>query len=259
MPIKPKKNLGQNFLTDKNIQRKIIDILDLGPEDTVLEIGAGRGELTCLIAPLVRKLYALEIDTQLCGILTEFSGRYPNLEIINKDILKFDISKALKIKDKIKAFGNIPYYITSPIIGHLLAYRDKINAIYLTVQKEFALRAIAAAGSKDYGAFSCFVQYYTEPEIIFQIKKKSFYPAPKIDSCFLRLKIRNVPPVETEEGVLFKIIRQAFCKRRKTLKNSLKGTIPEEKLNLFFARYNIRTDIRPERLSLQDFANLINT
>jgi 16S rRNA (adenine1518-N6/adenine1519-N6)-dimethyltransferase len=258
MRSKPKKNLGQNFLTDTNIQRKIIGSIDLKADETVLEIGSGRGELTCLIAPLVRKIYALEIDAQLCKELAQNLSCRLNAEIINRDILKFNLAKELNSKGKIKVFGNIPYYITSPIIEHLFSHRDKISAIYLTVQKEFALRLAAKAGSKDYGAFSCFVQYYTEPKILFLIRKNSFYPAPKVDSCFLKLKLRRSPPVETEdENALFKIIRQAFGKRRKTLKNSLKGTVPEEKLNLFFARYNIRPDIRPERLSLQDFANLI--
>ncbi len=259
MHLKPKKRLGQNFLFDKNIQRKIIAACELKPSDTVLEIGAGYGELTQLIADKVNKVYALEIDSELCKILKDNFKECRNLTIINQDILKFNFKRYFRNTDKIKVVGNIPYYITTPIIEQLINFRDKIDAIFITVQKEFARRMAAQAGSDDYGSFSCFAQYYTQPKIIFVIKKTCFSPMPKVDSCFLRLEIRPKPAQGLRnERLFFKIIRTAFNHRRKTLRNSLRGIISAQKLERFFAKYSLNSNIRPEALALKDFANLSN-
>ncbi|MFA4853880.1 MAG: 16S rRNA (adenine(1518)-N(6)/adenine(1519)-N(6))-dimethyltransferase RsmA [Candidatus Omnitrophota bacterium] len=260
MRIKPKKRLGQNFLIDKNIQKKIIRTCNLCAEDIVLEIGAGTGDLTGQLALASKKVYALEIDQRLLPVLDENLKDLANYQVIQADILKFDINKFLrefKIKQKIKVIGNIPYYISSPIIEHLIHYRDKISAIFLTVQKEFARRAAAVPGSKEYGSFSCFAQYYLKPEILFEIKKNSFYPAPKVDSCFLSLKIREKPAVKViDEAMLFKLIRLAFNQRRKTLRNSLEGIVAKERLEEFFNVHSIDKNVRPEDLSLEQFASL---
>ena len=260
MHFKPKKSLGQNFLVDKNIQRKIISSVGLKPSDIVLEIGAGRGELTGLMVPHVKKLYAIEIDSQLCEVLKENLGEYPNINIINKDILKFNLrSSFYRLAHKIKVIGNIPYYISSPTIEHLINFRDIIGTIFITVQKEFAQRLSATAGTKAYGALSCFVQYYTEIKGLFHIKKNCFSPVPKVDSTFIELKIRPHPPVRLKrEDLYFKIIRASFSKRRKTLRNSLQGIIPQKMLNEFFSQYSIDSNIRPEDLTLTDFAHLAN-
>lgn len=278
MYIKPKKRLGQNFLIDRNIQKKIIAASELGPSDNVLEIGAGCGELTRLIAADAAGVYALEIDPYLCQVLKCSLKGHPNVKIINKDILKFNlrryfrklenkINPALPAKNHIlnnrkggvKVIGNIPYYITTPIIEHLLEYRDRINTIFITIQKEPAIRMTATPGSKDYGSFSCFLQYYTEPKILFLIKKTCFRPVPKVDSCFMRLQMRKEPPVKVNnEKLFFKIIRAAFNKRRKVLRNSLESVVPQQKLEVFFNKYSINSNIRPEDLALEDFANLTN-
>jgi len=278
MSVKPKKRLGQNFLFDKNIQRKLIASYNLKACEHVLEIGAGYGELTKLIAHNVVFVYALEIDSELCKILRDNTQGYSNIEIINQDILRFNLKRYFRrFKNKInpalsatqkdylsrkggvKVVGNIPYYITTPIIEHLLKYRDKIETVFITVQKEFAKRIVANAGSKEYGSFSCFVQYYSIPKILFFIKKNSFLPIPKVDSCLLELKIRQVPAVIVEdEKLFFKVIRAGFNKRRKTLRNSLDGIVPLQKLHEFFKKYDIDINIRPEDLTLQDFAHLTN-
>ncbi len=262
MHIKPKKSLGQNFLIDKNVQRKLIASYELKKSDYALEIGAGHGELTRLIADNVAYLYAIEIDPYLCNILKDNLRGYQNVRIINKDILKFDLTRYFdnfKEANKIKVIGNIPYYITTPIIEHLLKFGVKIETIFITVQKELSKRLTAVIGTKQYSSFSCFLQYYTIPSLIFYIKKNSFFPVPKVDSCLMELKIRKSPPVKVnDEKLLFKIIRAAFNKRRKTLRNSLDGVILPKKLLMFFKRYNIDSNIRPEGLSLEDFANLIN-
>jgi len=260
MRIKPKKNLGQNFLVDKNIQKKLIEAYNPKKTDRVLEIGAGYGELTKLIAENVDLVYALEIDRELFKILQDNTARQPNIKTINQDILKFNLNSYFKkTKGRIKVIGNIPYYITTPIIEHLFKYRNKIETIFLTVQKEFGRRIAAGPGSKEYGSFSCFVQFYAIPKIIFSIKSGCFFPPPKVDSCVLELKIRQEAAVKVNNKKLFfKVIRSSFNKRRKTLKNSLKGIIATDGLIKFFTRYNIDKNIRPEELSLDDFARLVN-
>jgi len=258
MYLKPKKRLGQNFLIDRNIQNKIINACNFRSSDTVLEIGAGRGELTGLIAERVNKVYAFEIDRDLCSILKDNLINHKNAAVINGDFLKVDLKEYFKKSDeKIKVIGNIPYYITTLIIEYLLKYKDNIEIIFLTVQKEFALRMLSKAGNKDYGSFSCFIQYYTRPKKLFFITRTCFKPAPKVDSCFLQLEMRQEPPVKIEnEELLFKIIRATFNKRRKTLRNSLKGIISLEGLEEFFVKYDIDSNIRPESLTLEDFAKL---
>lgn len=259
MLYRPKKRLGQNFLVDKNVRRKIIDCCQFTSRDTVLEIGAGRGELTALIAARVKKIYCLELDSRLCDCIRQEFADITNLEVINQDVLKFNLKKYFKPGPKVKVVGNIPYYISTPIIEHLLKFSQLIDAIYLTVQKEFAQRLCAGPGSKIYGALSLFLQYHTEPKILFVVSKNSFFPRPKVDSAFVRLKIRTVDPVEVnDEKLLFQIIRTSFNYRRKTLRNSLSEVIPPSKLEDYFCSFNIDKDIRPEELSLKDFANLAN-
>lgn len=253
----PKKRLGQNFLRDGHARARIVAACDFSPSDIVLEIGPGQGAITPLIAPRVAKVYAVEIDTQLIAGLEEKLRFFPNVAVLNRDILRFDIcSIPESASRKIRIFGNIPYYITSPIIEHLFASRAGIADIFLTVQKEFARRICAGPGSKEYGSFSCFVQYYAEPEILFDVKRHSFYPVPKVDSSFIRLRVRESPPVDADEESLFRVIRSAFQQRRKTLRNSLEGLIDDARLDEFFSRRRIDPRIRPEMLSLEDFACL---
>lgn len=259
MLVRPKKRLGQNFLIDKNIQSKIIDACQLKPCDIVVEIGAGRGELTRLLANKVKSVYAFEIDAGLCEILNSGLKEYSNVKVINQDILKFNLKRAFaKLESKIKIVGNIPYYITTPIIEFFLKYTDKISTVFITVQKEFARRMVADCSLKEYSALSCFVQYYTSPRVLFQIKKTCFYPEPKVDSSFLKLEIKEkLIREKKKEKILFRLIRAAFNQRRKTLRNSLKGIISRKRLESFFNKYQIDCNVRPEKLSLKDFENLI--
>jgi 16S rRNA (adenine1518-N6/adenine1519-N6)-dimethyltransferase len=261
MYIKPKKGLGQNFLVDKNVQNKIIKACAFSPQDVVLEVGAGTGEFTRLIAEEAAFVCALEIDDALCEDLRKNLKKYKNVSVICQDFLKFDFNAYfLRHPGKIKVFGNIPYYITSPIIERIFESKNKIDTVFLTVQKEFAQRILARAGTKKYGSFTCFIEYFAEPKKFFYIKKNSFYPAPKVDSCFLQLSIRENPPVLLkDEKLFFKIIRAAFNQRRKTLKNSLKEVIPRKNIEDFLKMRGLDQNIRPENLSLEDFAFLVNT
>ena len=260
MYIKPKKSLGQNFLIDKNIQKKIICACNLSKDDVVLEIGAGKGDLTAQLAQRSRKVYALEIDQRLCPLLGMRLMAYDNCQVIQGDILKFDINKFVeenKIRQKIKVIGNIPYYISSPIIEHLIEYRQAISAAFLTVQKEFGQRAKAFPGSKVYGSFSCFVQYYCRALILFKISRNCFRPTPNVESCFLALEFSQDPrvSVRNEEG-LFKLIRRSFNQRRKTLRNSLEGFVNQARLSSFLEQAGLNKNIRPELISLEQFAAL---
>jgi len=256
-------DLRFHFLVDQNLRNKIVAALDLKPVDTVLEIGSGKGELTQSIARCVKTVYAIEIDRRLLDILTEAVNSFGNIRIINQDILKFDLNKLIaeyKIRGRIKVFGNIPYYISSPIIERLLDFRNSISSIFITVQKEFAKRVVARPGNKDYGSFSCFVQYYTSARIVFDISRNCFKPSPKVDSSFLELKIREYPAVVLkDESLFFKIIRAAFNQRRKVLGNSLAGVITPEALRVFFKESGLNPRARPETLGLKDFALLADT
>ncbi|MDD5130783.1 MAG: 16S rRNA (adenine(1518)-N(6)/adenine(1519)-N(6))-dimethyltransferase RsmA, partial [Candidatus Omnitrophica bacterium] len=232
----------------------------LTKEDIVLEIGAGRGDLTQALAQNTKQVFALEIDRRLHPLLEQGLIIYDNCRVIKNDILKFDIAEFLqdnKIKQKIKIIGNIPYYISSPIIEHLIKYRQGISSAFMTVQKEFGRRARALPGSKEYGSFSCFVQYYAQCDILFEISRNSFKPAPNVDSCFLSLVFRNEPVVLVkDESIFFKLIRTAFNQRRKTLRNSLEGFLPRERLERFFDSTGIDKNVRPEDISLKQFAIL---
>ena len=262
MYVKPKKSLGQNFLIDKNIQNKIISACALSKQDIVLEIGSGMGELTQQLAINAKKVYALEVDRRLFPCLEKRLAAHGNCQVLRANILEFDISKFLQndqVRQKIIVIGNIPYYISSPIIEHLIQYRANIDSVFITVQKEFGRRVNASAGSKEYGSFSCFVQYYAQTKIIFEIKKGCFRPSPKVDSCFLSLKFRQKPPVEVnDEEEFFKLIRSAFNQRRKTLRNSLAGFITLASLEVFLDKEGIDRNVRPETLTLDDFARLSN-
>lgn len=260
MQYKPKKSLGQNFLVDRNIRDKIVNCLGLNGSSIVFEIGAGRGEMTSLLSLKAGEVCALELDSSLCGILEDKFRDCGNVKLIGSDILKFNISRYFsRRKNKITVVGNIPYYISSPIIEHLVKFRKKIGSVFITVQKEFAQRVVALPGSKDYGSFSCFVQYFFQPRIVFGISRNSFFPAPNVDSCFLELKPRESPPVKVKNrALLFKIIRAGFNQRRKTLRNSLKGVILPQKLEKALCELGHDANARAESLSLHDFAFLSN-
>jgi 16S rRNA (adenine1518-N6/adenine1519-N6)-dimethyltransferase len=256
--MRAKKSLGQNFLIDKNIQNKIISSCEINQLDTVLEIGSGTGAITGLISKKADKVYALEVDRQLIPRLLEKFSSSVNVEIILADILKFDIASCVRDKGKkIKIIGNIPYYITTPIIEQMIKYKEYISSAYLMVQKEFAERVIASVGSKRYGSLTCFVQYHFTPKVLFVTSRNSFSPRPKVDSCFLQLMMRNTPAVAVkDEERFFKVVHAAFGQRRKTLRNSLKEVVSIKNLDEFFLTFNIDRNIRPEWVSLQNFADL---
>lgn len=253
---KAKKHLGQNFLTDQRIQHKIIDACHLSKEDTVLEIGPGQGAVTRLIAPHVQKLICVETDRDLLpGLQQEFDAS--NVEIVHADFLKWPLSGQ---PHGTKVIGNIPYYISTPIIERLIECRKSIATAYLTVQLEFGQRLAAGAGSKDYGSLSCFAQYYADVKLLFKIKNTCFKPAPKVDSCFVALDFtRPRKYVPRDEAQLFKLIRTSFTQRRKTFVNAAASVAGKEGLIKALEALKIPANVRPEQLNLQNFVAISNS
>ena len=247
-----KKHLGQNFLSDVRIQEKIIRSCDLKQDDVVFEIGPGQGVLTRLIAPQVKRLICVETDRDLIEPLR--SSMPPSVEIVHADFLQWDMGD---LPQGLKVIGNIPYYISTSIIEKLIADRSKIAEAYLTVQLEFGQRLTAKPGGKDYGSLSCFAQYYADIKLLFKIKNTCFKPAPKVDSCFLRMTMRPHPEAKRDiEEYLFKMIQTAFQQRRKNIVNSLKGLVGKEKLEESLKALGIDPNARPENLTLSNYIAL---
>lgn len=257
----PLKRLGENYLIDGNIKDKIINEAAIVRQDTILEIGPGLGALTMDIAGSGAKTFAVEKDRKAFNILCQMADDdFPNLKIFNEDILKFDLDRIAPSK-KIKVIGNLPYYITTPIIERLIENRKRIIFILITLQREVAGRLMAGPGSKEYGPLGCFVQYYTRPFYIHTIKRTSFYPVPDVDSSLIRLDILDRPSVNVKDELLFfKIVRGAFNQRRKSIINSLSRKdvldIPKEKLSALLNSIGIDPAIRPESLTLSAFAKI---
>ncbi len=243
---------------DPHARGKIFAACGFDASDVVVEIGPGKGAMTKLLSQTVRHVYAVELDGRLYEMLKmEYAGS-SRVEIFHCDILKFDLSGIIaEAKSRLVVFGNIPYYITTPIIEYLLQYRRHIDTIFLTIQKEVADRICASPGSKIYGSLSCFVQYYCSAAKLVKIPAGCFYPIPKVDSCCIALKVLPEPSVRVrDEELLFRLIRASFQQRRKTLKNSLSGIVPEGIIGRFFDSRGLDPRIRPERLSLDDFGAL---
>ncbi|MFH0764449.1 MAG: 16S rRNA (adenine(1518)-N(6)/adenine(1519)-N(6))-dimethyltransferase RsmA [Candidatus Omnitrophota bacterium] len=259
----PLKRLGGNYLIDGNIRDKIIRECRLSKSDSVLEIGPGLGALTMDLAASGARVFAVEIDKKAYAILNELAGGdYPNLKIFNKDILKFDLEKIAQ-GGRIKVAGNIPYYITTPIIEYLINNRHLLESAVIMVQKEVANRLLAGPGEKDYGSVSCFVRYFTRPEYIYTVKRASFFPMPDVDSSILRLTFLDKPSVSVnDEEKFFRIVRGSFNQRRKSIINSLARVevldMPKEKLSAILKSVGIASSARPETLGMIQFAAISN-
>ena len=262
------KSLGQNFLTDKNIIDRIIEGAQIGENDLVIEIGPGIGVITYEASLAARKVIAVEIDRNLIPILAETLAERDNIEVVNRDILKTDVNALIaeaREKDpaieKVRIIGNLPYYITTPIIMKLLEEGVCADGITVMMQKEVADRIKAPAGNKTYGALSVAVQYYCEVEGVVNVPKEVFVPQPKVDSAVLNLKIRKEKPVELmDDQVFFQVVKAGFGQRRKTLNNSLMGAegITREIAGAALEAAGIEPSRRAETLTLEEFAKLSN-
>ena len=262
------KSLGQNFLTDKNIIDEIIEGAAIGPQDLVIEIGPGIGVLTAEAAQQAAKVIAIEIDSKLIPILGETLAEYDNVEVINQDILKTDLNGIIdeqrqlgNFTGDVKIIGNLPYYITTPIIMHILENSIHAESITVMMQKEVADRIKASPGNKTYGAISAAVQYYCEVEQVISVPKEVFVPRPKVDSAVLKLTIRKETPVDLiDEKAFFACIKAGFGQRRKTLLNSLTGTygLSKDEIRAILEKAGIDPVRRAETLDMNEFADIAN-
>ena len=263
-----KKSLGQNFLIDPNVLRKIVSFAELEPDSGAIEIGPGIGALTENLARSCEKVVAFEIDQRLLPILEDTLGDYQNVTIILQDVLKADVQAVMKDHFKqnqdVMVVANLPYYVTTPILMKLLDDQIPVRGFVVMMQKEVADRISAEPGSKDYGSLSIAVQYYTTPERVMIVPKSVFIPQPNVDSAVVRLIKRDKPPVEvTDEAFFFTITKTAFAQRRKTLLNNLtsgleNGKEKKEEILALLESINIDPSRRGETLSIQEFANLAN-
>ena len=259
--ISAKKRYGQNFLIDEHVLCRIIEGSGITKEDTVLEIGPGIGTLTQVLCERAGHVIAVEIDKDMIPLLNENLSEYDNYELINEDILKINLAALLGENKKAKVVANLPYYITTPIIMQLLENKLPIESITIMVQKEVADRMQAKPGGKDYGALTLAVRYYSQAEVIASVPPSCFIPRPGVDSAVIRLSCYDKPPVQAkDEEKLFEIIKAAFAQRRKTLANALKNypklCLSRERVEAALTEIGLNADIRGEKLSLTEFAEL---
>ena len=264
------KKLGQNFLTDESVIAEIVESAGVTQRDLVIEIGPGMGILTAQAADAAGKVVAIEIDQKLLPILAETLRPYSNVKVINEDILKVNLSDIIDQErtlydgsqaTSVRILGNLPYYITTPILMKLLEDKVAAETITIMVQKEVAQRITAPPGSRTYGAISVAVQYYCEVEYVQTVPKEVFVPRPKVDSAILLLKVRKESPVDLiSEDLFFECIKKGFGQRRKTLKNALadiQGKDKEE-IGSMLTECGIDPIRRAETLSIEEFAALAN-
>lgn len=257
--IKMSKKLGQNFLIKRGIVDEIVKAADLQEGEPVLEIGPGIGTLTQGLAQSGAHVTAIELDTRLLEVLDTTLAQYSNVTIVHGDVLKLDVPSIMN-NEPFKVVANLPYYITTPIIMSLLESRLPIERLVVMVQKEVALRMVAKPGTKDYGALSVAVQYYTKPDIVLDVPPKSFLPAPAVTSSVIRCVLRDKPPVDVvDEKLFFRVVKAGFAQRRKTFANTMKTTgLSKDRIEELLAKANIDGQRRGETFTLQEFADVAN-
>lgn len=257
--IKMSKKLGQNFLIKRGIVDEIVHAAELTPGEPVLEVGPGIGTLTQGLAQSGADVTAIELDRRLLEILDTTLASYDNVRIVHGDVLKLDVPTIMNHKP-FKVVANLPYYITTPIIMSLLESKLPIERLVVMVQKEVALRMVAKPGTKDYGALSVAVQYYTEPDIVLDVPPKSFLPAPAVTSSVIRCVLRDKPPVDViDEKLFFRVVKAGFAQRRKTFANTMKTTgLSKDRIEELLAKANIDGQRRGETFTLQEFADVAN-
>ena len=257
--IKMSKKLGQNFLIKRGIVDEIVHAAELTVGEPVLEVGPGIGTLTQGLAQSGADVTAIELDRHLLEVLDTTLASYDNVRIIHGDVLKLDVPTIMNHKP-FKVVANLPYYITTPIIMSLLESKLPIERLVVMVQKEVALRMVAKPGTKDYGALSVAVQYYTEPDIVLDVPPKSFLPAPAVTSSVIRCILRDKPPVDViDEKLFFRVVKAGFAQRRKTFANTMRTTgLSKEQIDDILVKANIDGQRRGETFSLQEFADVAN-
>ena len=255
------KSLGQNFLIDGNIIKRIVEIAGLDEKSGVLEIGPGFGTLTQLLCKKANKVIAIEVDKSLTEV-HKGTLDYPNLKIIYDDFLKVDVNKLIEEEFKgldVKIVANLPYYITTPIIMKILEEKYKVSKIVVMVQKEMAQRLNSKPGTKDYGAITLAVQYRADTNIAMIVPNSVFMPKPKVDSAVIEFRILPKPRIDVcDEKMLFEVIKASFAQRRKTILNGLSNSLNFSKdiINESLVSAGMNPGIRGEKLTLDEFGRI---
>ena len=255
MGHQPRKRFGQNFLQKQDVIDDILHIIGPQSDDLMVEIGPGLGALTTPLAKALRQLHVIELDRDIVKALHEKYDRHANDNVVihEGDALKFDFAS---LGAGLRVVGNLPYNISTPLLFHLAAHIDSVRDIHAMLQKEVVERMVAAPDTEHYGRLSVMVQFHCAAHKLFIVGPGAFKPAPKVDSAIVRLLPHAVPPVTVPDVVQFStLVAQAFSQRRKTVRNSLKGTVTDAQ----FAACGIDPGVRAERLALADFAQLSRT
>lgn len=259
--LSPRKRMGQNFLVREDLADRIVEHCRLDADDVAVEIGPGAGALTLRLAHRVRHLVAVEMDRGLAVLMREELSGFPRVELVEADFLELDLAALAATHGvaKLAVIGNIPYNITTPILERIFAQRAVIKSAVLLVQKEYAERLAAAAGTPEYGSLTLFARYHALLEPLMAVRSSAFWPRPTVDSMLVRFLLREQPPVEVpDEALLFRIIRGSFHMRRKQLINTLEETLALDKKTLDRLCRQVRIDPqrRGETLTLDEFARL---
>lgn len=255
-----RQRLGQHFLKNPAWRQRILQRLPLSAGDTWLEIGAGHGEMTELLAPRVGRLLAVETDKRLLPALQQrCRSEWPNVEIIAADVLSLDLPSLLAAA-RVRVYGNLPYYITSPILRRLFDSASCFLSISVVIQLEVARRIVARPGSRDYGYLSTLCQFFTQPSLELRIPPGAFEPPPKVDSALLAMSLPGArASLDIGDDALFlQFLQRCFAQKRKTLRNNLRALASEERIRESFAPLRVRADARAEQLSLPQFAGLFS-
>jgi len=265
-----RQRLGQHFLADAGWREEIARAIRISAQSIAppaagnsakfcwIEIGAGHGEMTEQLASTGAPVHAIELDAQLAATLKRLAQRFPNVEIVSADILESDIGKMAAGK-LVRIYGNLPYYITSPILHHLFASADLIEEIHVVVQHEVALRLAAQPGTRDYGYLSVLTQYFSRPELVLEIPRGAFRPPPEVGSALVTLRLpgERAKLPQIDEASFLEFVKSCFSQKRKTLVNNLKSRVKPELLRAALANLKLRADARAEQLSVANFAALL--
>ncbi len=268
--ISPKKSLGQNFLNNLEVVREIVSCAEVSKEDLVIEVGPGLGVMTSMLAEAAGYVAAIEIDCSLMEPLSALTKIHANLTIYNEDVMKMNIgARIAELREKhglsrVKVVANLPYYITTPIIMMFLEqYAEELSSLTFMIQKEVAERLTSKSGGKDYGAITVAVGYFSQPQICMHVGAHCFIPQPNVDSAVVRLDVRENPPFPLEnQAYFFKVVRAAFCQRRKMLANALANApylgVTREQVAEALVVLSLDDKVRGEVLSPAQFGQLSN-
>jgi len=266
-----RQRLGQHFLADAGWREEIARAIRVSPQSIAptargegvdfswVEIGAGHGEMTEHLASTGAPVYAIEFDARLAASLQRFAKRYPNVSVVSADVLETDIA-ALTGGRRVRIYGNLPYYITSPILHHLFASAELIDGIHIVIQHEVALRLVAEPRTRDFGYLSVLTQYYSRPELVLEIPRSAFRPPPEVSSTLVTLRLpgERAKLPNLDESKFLDFVKMCFSQKRKTLVNNLKVHVKPESVREALANLNLRADARAEQLSVTNFAALFN-